>query len=353
MPVKELEFLRFYPAEADENVWNEAINMSLVSFKENNPDDPAPPPELIRKQLSSLDENPFFIAELYLLKNAEEKLVGNLIMAFPRPDSPEYESQKHMGIMQVFVLPDCRKQGIGRAALEKTVNVFHERGLSLIQGDTTRESGHAFAKRFGGEIAIEGRINRLYMKDVDWDLIERWSDESANANPGVVIETFEGLPDESEVETYAKLLTEIANQQPFEELEGVEMSMTPEKLRKVHEQQQERGDIHITQITRESDGSISGLTEITYNPQRPHIIHQELTGVQEKYRGRSLGKWLKASMLLYIRETYPDAEFINTGNANSNAPMLSINERMGFKLYKHTAFYKLQVNETMKELGLL
>lgn len=352
MVVQELHLIPFHSKESSDEDWDDIIRMQIISFQENNPNDPLPPKELLQKQLSMLEENPFFTPEIYILRKADETTVGQLIMAFPRPENPEYEDQKHMGLAIPFILPDHRRQGFGRFLLEKATNVFRERGLTLIQGDTSSDAGRAFAENFGATVAIETRINRLYCKDIDWDLIEGWCDECSKGNPNVKIEMFEGLPDEADIESFAHLMTEVANQQPFEELEGVEMAITPEKMRKIHEQEQERGDIHITRITREADGAISGVTEIIYNPQRPHLIRQDLTGVQENYRGRGLGKWLKADMLLYIREQYSDVEYIDTGNATSNAPMLSINERMGFKLHRHNTFYKLQIEEVMKQLGL-
>lgn len=352
MPVQELQFVKFSPKEASNAVWEKVIDIQLISFKENNPDDPMPPREMLRKRIEMFEENPFFLPEVHLLTQPDETIVAQLVMAFPRPESPEYEQQKHMGLVMPFVLPEHRQQGIGKTLLRKAVTDFHERGLTLIQGDTDSDAGRAFADKFGGSIGLEGRINRLYTKDVDWDLVEGWCNQCSQVNPDVSIEMFEGLPNESDLEVYARLYTEIISQVPFDEIEGMELVFTPERLRKVHEQQQERGDITIVRITREKDGSISGLTEIVYTPERSHRIAQELTGVQEQYRGRGLGKWLKTDMLLFIKEKYPDAEFISTGNATSNAPMLSINEQLGFKLYRHTTMYKLQVEDAMKHLGM-
>ncbi|MEO1166043.1 MAG: GNAT family N-acetyltransferase, partial [Chloroflexota bacterium] len=62
------------------------------------------------------------------------------------------------------------------------------------------------------------------------------------------------------------------------------------------------------------------------------------------FRGRKIGKWLKADMMLHIREVYPDAEYVSTGNADVNSAMLAINEKMGFQLYKPQVVYKLDVS---------
>ncbi|MHA1480977.1 MAG: GNAT family N-acetyltransferase, partial [Candidatus Thorarchaeota archaeon] len=64
------------------------------------------------------------------------------------------------------------------------------------------------------------------------------------------------------------------------------------------------------------------------------MLIQQLTGVDQNYRGQGKGKWVKAAMLLKVREKFPDIETISTANASSNAPMLAINERLGFKLNK-------------------
>ena len=39
-------------------------------------------------------------------------------------------------------------------------------------------------------------------------------------------------------------------------------------------------------------------------------------------------------MLLYIKDNYPDIQYILTGNANSNTSMLEINKKIGFKVQK-------------------
>jgi len=50
-------------------------------------------------------------------------------------------------------------------------------------------------------------------------------------------------------------------------------------------------------------------------------------------------------MVLHVRELYPDAEWIATGNAGSNAPMLKINRTMGFKAYRTSVDYQISRDE--------
>ena len=112
----------------------------------------------------------------------------------------------------------------------------------------------------------------------------------------------------------------------------------------------ETGGTWIIIVTMENNGEISGLTELRYNPAFKNVIKQELTGVKEKYRG----KWLKASMLLELRKQLPEVKIIRSENVINNAPMISINDKLGFKFYSecieaHITIDKLEEYLASKE----
>ncbi len=93
------------------------------------------------------------------------------------------------------------------------------------------------------------------------------------------------------------------------------------------------------------------MTEMGYFPDEEYLIHQYMTGVRVPHRGRGLGKWLKAAMLLRVREEFPQVKVVVTGNATSNAPMLSINQRLGFKPHREGAAYQISVDGLEEYLG--
>jgi GNAT superfamily N-acetyltransferase len=350
MAIQDIQIRSFSNKNAPETAIAQLLALQLLSFQERNPGDKLPPESLLRKQLELMDENPMASMEVFLAQSTDGQVEGVLMMGFPRPESPDYESQKHMGMASIFVRPEARRRGIGRLLMGKLAAVFQAKGVSLIQGDTSTDAGRAFAKNFGGSVGLETKTSRSYTAEMDWEMVRTWADEGAKANPDVKLEFYEGLPDDKDIEAYSRLFTEVHNQQPLEELEGLETSFTPEMLKTMLAQQHERGIQEFVMISREANGDISGLSEIAYNPQRPHVVQQGLTGVQTDYRGRSLGKWLKAAMLLYIHESYPDVQYIDTTNASVNAAMLSINERLGFKLHRYNSLFKLQVVDVAKKL---
>jgi GNAT superfamily N-acetyltransferase len=121
-------------------------------------------------------------------------------------------------------------------------------------------------------------------------------------------------------------------------------------MRSWYERMELTGEVQHTVITREPDGVISGITDTVWAPYRRAIIHQAFTGVRPDARGRGLGKWIKAAMLLHLRDLYPEARWVATDNAGSNAPMLKINRALGFKPYRHETDYQITRDELAKRL---
>jgi GNAT superfamily N-acetyltransferase len=75
-----------------------------------------------------------------------------------------------------------------------------------------------------------------------------------------------------------------------------------------------------------------------------------MTGVFPEYRNKGLGRWLKAEMLDKILIERSQAKFVRTDNADSNAPMMKINNELGFKPYIADCIWQVETNETAKYL---
>ena len=204
----------------------------------------------------------------------------------------------------------------------------------------------------GAQLINVGAENRLQMKDIDWDLINNWIAEGPQQAPNVTLENYSIAPEKDIVEL-SKLETELEAEMPSldESEDKWEDVYTPEKLREHEKKLKNSGTIRYVLITREKDGTISGMTETRYNPNdRLERVSQGLTGIRKEYRGKGLGKWLKAQMCLYVKENYPKATYITTGNAEHNAPMMSINNRLGFKSISEEKSYKFNIKDTLAKL---
>ncbi len=84
-------------------------------------------------------------------------------------------------------------------------------------------------------------------------------------------------------------------------------------------------------------GQLVGLTEPHRVDDAPGVIAQRLTGVRHDYRGRGIAMALKARTALWALESGYSS--IRTHNSQSNAPMLAINDRLGFTRGHATVVY--------------
>lgn len=322
--------------------WNKYYEYYLQSHMEDFPTYPPETLEFRKIQMSS--DNPSTYKYGWLVFGGQNQIIGIVGVAVYKEDGPEYEGQEHIAWVNYNVNKDYRKQGIGLELHELVISEVLKLNRNTIKVWTNNPDGKAVMEIWNGELTHRHFVNKLMLEDVDWSLMETWEYQGKERNPEVTLELFETVP-EDDIEEYTQFYTEVYNQSPLD-VQEVEVRVTPESRRELEKNQAKNGTIWITMIIREPHGEISGVTEIMYNPKDKEKIQQELTGVKEIHRGRGLGKWLKGAMILLARDRFPNAEFISTGNAMSNAPMLAINRMMGFKevTVYHEYTFRLMTN---------
>ncbi len=345
----EYRIIEFKPKEVSDEFWDRYFEYIETNHMEMHPDDPLPNREgVIQRQKADI---PDFYVKRLLAITPDNKIIGWAGFGFSEETASDYEENKHIARLHIVVLKDYRRKGIGTDFLKYAVKEIQSLNKTVIECGSDHEAGKAFLKHYGAEMTIEGAENRLEMADVDWDMMQEWINEGPKRAPDVRIDSFRTECPEEILDEFCEMCTEALNMQPLGETES-RANIDGEARRKFEKRIKEIGQTNYTMITREKDGKISGMTEIYYDPREGHRLNQELTGVRPEYRGRGLGKWLKASMIVHIRDNYPEVERIITGNAESNEAMLSINNRMGFKKYKGGEGYKFKVEELAEKLNL-
>ncbi len=329
-----IEIVPFDALSATREEWTRYHEFRRLRHEETSPEDPVMTDdvaeELLRRPIEQSKVKRFAV----LVSGRPETIIGRLVFEMFREGAPSYESNKHLAQVDIALLTPYRRQGFGKELLAKAVEQAKETGKTLIVGGSDEGDGKAFMKAIGAEVALQSRENRLHLDRLDWDMVEEWAEGGRERNPECDLLLFTGRMEESLVEEYCRVLTETLNQQPFDDLQIGDIVITPETNRELEDRTASVGGTWLRYLTREPDGRISGLTEMQYQPEQETIINQGMTGVKEEYRGRGLGKWLKAAMLLKLREEFPQVKVVSTRNASSNAAMLSINDRLGSRSHK-------------------
>jgi len=335
---------------AGEDFWRRYHVFRRVRHDEVGPEDPFFPDEVERIRI--LGKQKFEINHAFEVVHDDE-MVSWFRSAVTKPGAPGYDTNRYFLWCTFSVLAPFRRQGIGRSHLPLLLELMDRDGCHTLTMESEEESGDAFLLWLGAEKKLEGAENRLHIADVDWARIRRWIDEGEKASPETKLEVYDDHIPDALLEKFAPQLSALLNTMPWDDLDHGEIVATPEILRHDYELMDLAGLKHHIVLTREPNGVISGMTDMTWAPHRPKMLAQEFTGVQPDSRGRGIGKWIKAYMLDRMHRLYPDAEWITTGNADSNGPMLAINTRMGFKRHRWGAEYQISRDKLAERVEAL
>jgi GNAT superfamily N-acetyltransferase len=336
--VGQLAPARIDPATANRDLWNRFHELRRIRRKESRPDDPVQPDDEVEARMKK--GNPFEFQHHYEISQ-DGVMLSSLYAETVTPSSPEYSTNKHLFWIDGYVRPDSRRKHIAALWLPVIAGLMDRHGCTVVGMSSDEESGHAFLEWLGAERKLTEIESRLRLSEVDWPMLERWTQEGAQRSVQTRLEIYDGRLPDAMLRDFAPQLTALLNTIPLESLDIGTIVVTPERIKDWYERQALSGEVMHTVLTREPEGLISGMTDISWAPYRRSLLYQQFTGVRPDARGRGLGKWIKAAMLLHIRETYPDAQWVVTDNAHSNGPMLTINRAIGFKPYRTRVEYQM------------
>ncbi|HYL08555.1 MAG TPA: GNAT family N-acetyltransferase [Candidatus Udaeobacter sp.] len=328
----------FDPRMAGRDSWTRFHELRRLQQEETRPEEPVEPDADVEAQMTR--ENAFEYEHRFEI-SLGETMLSWMSATTVKPDNPEYETNKHLFWADAYVRPANRGQGIASLWLPTVAELMDRHGCTVLGLHASVEPGHAFLKWLGAEPKLRNVVSRLELSQVDWEMVERWAAEGASRNPATRLEIYDGGVPESMWPEFAPQMTAMFNTMPLEDLDLGTQIFTPELLRDFSERRAMSGEVLYTVLTREPNGSITGLTDTGWAAYRRTVLHQWFTGVRSDAQGRGLGKWIKAAMLVHVRELHPDLECVVTDNAQSNGPMLKINRALGFKEHRVEVHYQI------------
>ena len=336
----------FDPVGANDDAYA-ALNRHLNRTKaEKFPDDPPVPLEQTMAEYRNIP--PFVTLQGWAGWDGGE-IVATAVVVFLHTDT-----NAHLAQFDINVEPEYRRRGIGRALLRRVVEIPRREGKRLMITTTHGRAlaGGAFMERLGAERGIEMHSNQLVLAELDRAQIDRWQAEArqhaAEFTPGF----WDGPYPEDQMEAIVALV-DMYNTVPRDNLDVEDMHFTADQLRQMEQtleaQKIQRWTLYLSEATT---GRFAGFTEVTWNPSQPKVVHQGFTGIAPEFRGKQLGKWLKAAMLDRILRERPEARFVRTGNADSNAAMLGINRALGFRPYTAEIVWQVETEKVAAYLDL-
>jgi len=309
--------------DADEQLLDKVVALAHLLDNEAIPEDPPAPEAGIKARLRNRSK---FGERIDHLAFRGDELVGRVAVWQNKSGSNE-----HIRDVMIQVHPDHRRRGLGSALFAAGIDPLPEDGTAkLLSGWTSTRvpAGIAFAERVGAKKGLHMRVSQVDLSAIDRALMRQW----ASVDPaGYRLEFIDGDVPAALMPAAINALSAI-NRMPREGLEMEDWTFTEETMRDWERQRKTRGqESWLMLAIDEATGAGIAFTGIAFDRRVPSVIDQGGTAVDQAHQGRDLGKWRKGRMVEKIIAEIPEARFIRTDNAGTNAPMLAINDRMGFR----------------------
>lgn len=319
----------FDPTTADDHDFRARWELTVALDREFQPENPVTPFDKHRQSL--IDQPSFRRPKHWTVWDAERTRpigVASLWLEYT-------ESNRHLAWFDLQVLPEIRRRRVGTELLGRMVDAATLDGRTMVGGGTVEATeGDTFATALGFEKKATERKSRLSIAEVDRPMLETWVDRAAERAGEYELLGFEDRCPDELLEEYVALY-DVTNTAPRDDLDMEDEVMTPERWREQEEKALANGDRCWILLARHRDsGDLAGFTQFFFAPYSEDVAWQGWTAVHPDHRDKGLGRWLKAANCLRLMDERPKVAHVDTWNAFSNAPMLGINDEMGFRILR-------------------
>jgi GNAT superfamily N-acetyltransferase len=233
------------------------------------------------------------------------------------------------------VEPELRGRGIGAVVMEGLLEVADEEGRTQLLGGAgipfeERESSPVlrWAEQQGFTVA-NTEIQRNLELPVAAHLLDEIAAEAAARQDGYEIRSFvRPIPDEL-LPSWCELANTFLLEAPMGDVEVEPEATTPVSVRELDAINEKIGRTVYSTVALK-DGVVVAHTDIGV-PREADEAHQWGTLVSRDHRGHRLGAAVKVANLRALQAGHPDVPRVVTTNAETNAWMVAINDRLGFR----------------------
>jgi GNAT superfamily N-acetyltransferase len=237
------------------------------------------------------------------------------------------------------VAATARRKGIGTLLLQPVHTLMRALDKSVLTLSAHTNAGHAFLTRMGAAAKHSTVECRALLGDLDWPRLHTW--ENVSGGLGLTFECYAGRVPREALAALLPAFTALLSDIPLGALDAPPIRLEIESYDQWYESMARSGGAHHLVLLREPGGRVVGMSDASWDSRSPRIAYQMYTVVARPWRGRGVGRALKAALLRQIRSATHEAQEVRTWNAESNAPILSVNKHLGFRVLRHHADYQI------------
>lgn len=237
--------------------------------------------------------------------------------------------RRNLGDSFVFLQYDSVDSYLNQALLGQILESFRANWscAKFLVITSTNQQNDYLEKIRSLEVSEHRELFELQLDQVNKARLEAWS--VAEQDDQITVVTESELPHSLMREFYA-LISELTESVEYKSRLFDGGMLSPEKIKLRHQGYERKGATYLALLLARK-GELIGYTEILIEAGTPHVAHQNMTGVKKAYRGRGLGKRLKALMIQRLLQEYPDISLIKTAVHIKNTPSQRLNRQLGFE----------------------
>lgn len=258
-----------------------------------------------------------------------DAMVGAVMFLAPR------NANLHTCTLNVYVLPSRRREGIGSLLVSDAETRAAASGRTTVQSEgyvPPGETGPAeqFARARGYAVASREAFKELLMADYR-DRRPTVIADVGRAADDYAIVTFDTVCPDAHIESFGRLLGTLIAEIPLGELDLQDSEWSPARLRAAEDRLVGIGRHLLTALAIAPDGSVAGSSDVRINDAAPTTGQVGITIVDPAHRGHRLGLALKLATHDLALASFPECVSVDTCNAEVNAHMLAVNDRLGYR----------------------
>ncbi|NNN35983.1 GNAT family N-acetyltransferase [Streptomyces sp. S3(2020)] len=246
--------------------------------------------------------------------------------------------QEHLAELEIAVHGAERRRGVGTRLLKAAVGAARADGRRSVIAQAAQGSpADAFLSARGFRQVLSLTYARLALTDADVDALRE------QPRPGYELTEWDGTVPDGLARSYADSRRAM-DDMPMEGTDYGTAVWDVERVVAAAEAVARRGELlHTVAAVDTATGSVVGFSELVVPGDGRGDGQHYGTAVLPEHRGRGLARWMKAASIRRARERHPELAGLLTDTANSNAPMLAVNEALGYVPTHRAVEYQLDL----------
>jgi GNAT superfamily N-acetyltransferase len=258
--------------------------------------------------------------------------VGNAVVSGSTIDNPT------LAYVDVAVRPDRRREGLGSRLLERAEAAAREHGRTTLTGEVHApvegtSPGLAMALARGYRVDIEDGVKVADLRATR----ATWPDLAAEVAPAHagyrLVTAWSPVPDEVAL-AFCEIDNRFYELAPAGEVQREAETLDLERFRAREElfARAGRHELLTVAFPDRAEARAAAFSALVVSDSATHRAQQGGTVVLPEHRGHRLGLACKLANHRALVERFPEVEWIVTYNADVNAAMNAVNDRLGFRV---------------------